>query len=162
MHKPILIGNREKALIHVAKAQLGLSDEAYREMLASVGVASSRDLTPLQFDELLRRLEAGGFKATGRRGKKSATRKKAAPDREPLLKKIEAILLDTGLTWEYANGIARNMFGVTMVRWCNAQQLWRVAAALSIYQKRKAKRAGKAAATEGAGEKEGGKDGKPS
>jgi len=39
------IGNREKALLHVAKAKLGMDEDTYRSMLATVGVSSSVELT---------------------------------------------------------------------------------------------------------------------
>ncbi len=135
------IGNKEKALIHVAKSKLGLSEDAYREMLASVGVTSSRDLNVLQFEELLGRLEAGGFvssRAPRSADGKSRKRVKPADGRGPLLRKIRAILADTGLTEEYALGIAAKMgFCATALEWLHPDSLWRVAAALSIYQKRK-------------------------
>lgn len=133
------IGNKEKALIHVAKSRLGMSDEDYRAMLASVGVRSSSELNHLQLDEVMKRFEAGGFKP---RTPKAARRRRAADPKAPLLRKIGAILADTGLTWEYADGIARKMFEVQSVSWCNTEQLWKVTAALSIYQKRKRKAAG--------------------
>ncbi len=51
--------------IHIAKKQLKLNDETYREMLSGYGVASSKDLTYKQAEDLLRRLEASGWKPTG-------------------------------------------------------------------------------------------------
>jgi phage gp16-like protein len=139
--RPSLIGNKEKALIHVAKSQLGLTDEDYRAVLASVGVESSTQLNHAQFDEVMRRFKAGGFAPKAKQVPRKR-RPKPAADRGPLLGKVSAILADTGLTEEYADGIARRMFGVQCVDWCNADQLWRVVAALSIYQKRKGKKEG--------------------
>jgi phage gp16-like protein len=133
------IGNKEKALIHVAKSRLGMSEEDYRAVLASVGVTSSRELNHVQLDEVMKRFEAGGFRP---RTPKVARRRKVADPKAPLLRKIGAILADTGLTWEYADGIARNMFGVQCADWCNLEQLWKIAAALSIYQKRRKKKLG--------------------
>lgn len=138
MRRAQLIGNKEKALIHVAKAQLGMSEEDYRAMLSSMGAGSSKELNHVQFDELMRRFEAGGFKSRASKGKKFR-RLPAADDRTPLLKKIGSILADAGLSHAYADGIARRMFGVESYSWLNADQLWRLVAALSIWVKRKKK-----------------------
>jgi phage gp16-like protein len=139
-----LIGNKEKALIHVAKSRLGLSDEDYRAVLASVGAASSRDLNHVQFDELMERFKACGFVNGGRKAAdgKRKSRPKPADGRAPLLRKIAAILADTGLPAEYADGMAQKMFGVDAYGWLNSEQLWKIAAALSIFVKRKAKKTG--------------------
>ncbi len=129
------IGNKEKALIHVAKAQLGLSDDDYRAILAGVGAASSKDLNSIQFDEVMRRLQSVGFKPLMLAGR----RRSQADPKRPLLKKIAAILADSGLSESYANGVSMRMFGVQSYLWLSHEQLWKVAAALSIYQKRRQK-----------------------
>jgi hypothetical protein len=42
------------AIIHVAKKQLGLDDEAYRAILSGAGVASSREIaTTAQFNAVM-------------------------------------------------------------------------------------------------------------
>ena len=58
--------NRKKiALVHVAKAKLGLDDEEYRDMLINVcNVHSAKDLTETSFNRLMRYLEAVGFKSS--------------------------------------------------------------------------------------------------
>jgi phage gp16-like protein len=132
------IGNREKALIHVAKTKLGLSEEDYRAVLNSVGVTTSKDLNPLQFDEIMSRFESAGFQSSNRNARRNRPPRPVAA-KEKLMKKIGAILADTGLPWAYADGMARKMFGLDSVRFCNETELWKVAAALSIYQKRKKK-----------------------
>jgi phage gp16-like protein len=132
---PPKIGNKQKALIHVAKSNVGMSEEAYRDMLASVGVTSSKDLNVLQFEEIMRRFEAAGFKSTGKGSRKRPPR--PASGKEALMSKVGAILADTGLEWAYVDGMARKMFGVDSVRFCNQTQLWKIVAALSIYLKRK-------------------------
>jgi hypothetical protein len=59
------ISKKEIALIHVAKSQLGLSEDEYRDLLRSVaGVESSRDLTPPGLQKLLARFKEMGFKLT--------------------------------------------------------------------------------------------------
>lgn len=50
-------------LIHIAKAQLGLDEEAYRELLQDVaGVGSSKDLDLQGFRKVMAELERLGFK----------------------------------------------------------------------------------------------------
>jgi phage gp16-like protein len=149
MRRPLLIGNKEKALIHVAKAQLGLSEAAYRDVLRSVGVETSKDLTYALFDEVMQRLQACGFRAVERRRPAKRSRFAGGDTRRPLLGKIAAILLDTGLTEAYADGMSRRMFGCDRYEWLTQDQLWRLAAALSIYQKRKREEAEPEAKAEG-------------
>ncbi|MDE0390987.1 MAG: regulatory protein GemA [Rhodospirillales bacterium] len=55
------------ALIHGAKAQLGLGDDDYRAILLhEAGVETSRDLDNDGFDAVMERLKALGFKPTVR------------------------------------------------------------------------------------------------
>ena len=131
------ISQKQIALLHVAKAQLGLSEEVYREMLGSVGVISSVQLTEKKFDELMRRMEAGGFRTVSKIGKGSRPAKGTAVKGQDLqLRKVAALLADMGLADAYADGIARQMWGVDKVGWCRADQLKGVIAALVRHQKR--------------------------
>lgn len=73
---------RQKALLHVAKAHLGLSEDEYRALLCgAAGVESSRDLDPAGFEKVLARLEALGFRARRR----YPTGRAARPDPEALV-----------------------------------------------------------------------------
>jgi Bacteriophage Mu, GemA protein len=55
---------RQLAVLHVAKARLGLDDETYRDLLESeAGVRSARDLDGAGFAAVMRRLERLGFHA---------------------------------------------------------------------------------------------------
>jgi len=132
-----IIGNKEKALLHVAKSGLGMTEDEYRDLLGSVGCQSSTELTRAKFDVVMRRLEAAGFAPRSRSVKKSGP---PADAKRPLMGKIGAILGDAGLPWAYADGMSRRMFGVQTVRWCTVEQLHKIVAALSIYQRRRAGR----------------------
>jgi Bacteriophage Mu, GemA protein len=58
---------RQLALLHVAKASLGLDEESYRDLLErESGVRSARDLDPEGFRAVVRRLERLGFHARRR------------------------------------------------------------------------------------------------
>ena len=50
------------ALIHVAKKELGLSDEDYRAILGQYGVSSSKDLTMAGFEQVMEHMGRLGFK----------------------------------------------------------------------------------------------------
>lgn len=63
------------AKIHIAKKELGLTDEAYRDMLhLHFSVASAKDLTPRQVLVLLNKLRARGWQPKS----PAKARKKAA------------------------------------------------------------------------------------
>jgi len=52
------------AVLHVAKKQLGLNDDAWRDLLARVaGVTSSTDLDEHGFEGMMQVLESAGFKS---------------------------------------------------------------------------------------------------
>lgn len=57
------ISNQEKALVHVAKNRLGLTDDEYRDLLhAECGVESAKDIDRRQLDRLMRRFRLMGFR----------------------------------------------------------------------------------------------------
>jgi len=57
------IGRKKKALVHIAKENLDLDDESYRQILKGVaGVESSTELTIEGFEKVMRRFEEMGFK----------------------------------------------------------------------------------------------------
>jgi hypothetical protein len=57
------IGRKKKALVHIAKGDLHLDDESYRQILKGVaGVESSTQLTVEGFEKVMRRFEEMGFK----------------------------------------------------------------------------------------------------
>lgn len=125
------------AQIHIAKSQLGIADEAYRAMLTRLtGKTSSRELTVWQLRAVITELKAKGFQAKPGR----TPRPRPAPDRAALMGKIEAFLAEAGRPSGYADGMARNMFKVDRVEWCDADQLHRIVAALTYDAKRHGRR----------------------
>ncbi len=129
------IGNKEKAIVHIAKQQLGMTEAEYRAALKKVGVGTSKDLSYPQYNKLLRQFQADGFVMFS---KKKVYNKPpgASWDKEPMLKKIGAILADLDLRWRYADGIARQMYGIDAVSWCTPEQLHGVVAALERHRSR--------------------------
>jgi hypothetical protein len=79
---PGKIGNKELAIIHIAKAQCGWSDAEYRHVLKDgFGVTSSKQLTSKQADKLMGLFKADGFQIVGR------TKKAATPHEKPCLRR---------------------------------------------------------------------------
>ena len=64
--------------------------------------------------------------------------------KDRLLAKIGALLAEAGRGWTYADGIARHMFGLESLRFCDPEQLRKVVSALEYDKKRRAKRAARA------------------
>lgn len=125
-----MIDNNKKAVIHIAKAQTGMTDIEYRDMLGGFGVASSKDLTSPKFDLVMKHFEKLGFKR-----KKSKSRKPVS-SKARLLRKITALSAELGLDHKYADGIARKMFKICLCAWCDAEQLRKIVAALMYHKKR--------------------------
>lgn len=125
-----MISNNKKAVIHIAKAQVGMSDVEYRDMLGGFGVASSKDLTSPKFDLVMEHFKSLGFKRKKKSGKPISSKAR-------LLRKITTLSVELGLDHKYADGIARQMFKVCLCAWCDAGQLRKIVAALMYYKKRK-------------------------
>lgn len=119
--------NSELAKIHIAKKELDLDDDTYREILRAVGgVESSKDLSPLGRAKVLEYLKTKGFT-----GKKAAyPGRPNTTDGRPQLKKIEALLAEAKRPWSYAVAIAEQMFKKKRLEWCDSNELSGVIAAL--------------------------------
>jgi len=57
------IGRKKKAIVHIAKEDLRLDEESYRQILKGVaGVESATQLTEEGFEKVMRRFQEMGFK----------------------------------------------------------------------------------------------------
>lgn len=120
---------RDLATIHIAKTQLGLDEETYRQMLWTIGrVKSSADLDYAGRRNVIDHLVSRGFK--------KHSRPKTANVKAPQIQKIEALLADQKLPWSYADGVAKQMFGRDKLEWCSGQELRAVIVALTKRQSR--------------------------
>ncbi len=114
------------AKIHVAKKQLGLTEEEYRALLdGHFGAASAADLGLTDLKRLVLVMADYGFKPSKGHARRGATRKKTIPatleqdnlGRAPLMKKIEAQLAEKGraegtdMPWGYAVAILKRQSG---------------------------------------------------
>ncbi|MFZ6644444.1 gp16 family protein [Undibacterium sp. TJN25] len=129
----------ELAQIHIAKLQLALEDDAYRDILRQVtGKASSKDLSWQERKVLLDHFKKIGFKPRVRSGGRA--KPDVATDREKQIKKIEAQLSTAGRPWEYADKLAQRICKVERIEWCDHSALASIIAALSYDADRRAKK----------------------
>jgi len=123
-----------KTKIQIARRQLGLDDDTYRAILKrTVGVESSKDLSPRQVGRVLVELERLGFKPKASAGR---AKPKPAAERAKLVGKIEAQLAEAGRPWEYADSLAARMYKVERLEWCDSKQLAGIITALALDAKR--------------------------
>lgn len=133
--------------IHIAKTQLHLSEDVYREMLfENFGVSSAKDLSYEQADQLLEKLKQAGWKpVAAKKGKENSWGKKnyenlrgrdeeyAAPQ---TLRMIEAKYKEiTGL--EPEKGLAKFVKRITKIdrlEWLRQSDCSKVLKALSAWQ----------------------------
>lgn len=127
----------ELAKIHIARKDLALDDETYKQMLWSVArVESSKDLDAAGRRAVLEHLKARGFKS---KKPKTFPGRPHNTDSNPQLKKIEALLADAKRPWSYADAMAKRMFNVDRIAFCNGEQLGKIIAALTIQKTRVAR-----------------------
>ncbi|MDR2220995.1 MAG: regulatory protein GemA [Methylobacillus sp.] len=134
---------RELAQIHIAKAQLGLDDETYRDMLWTVGRArSAGDLDHAGRRRVLEHLTARGWKKSRpQQGTDEwAFISTAAEAKRPLLKKILMQCRDLKVSKRYAEAIAKRQCGYgRKLEMMSLGELWVLVGALQRTQDHKGK-----------------------
>ena len=143
MQVPVDQRNRLLKLIHIAKKQLGLDDDTYRDFLEGItGKRSAADCTMSQLNLVLRRMEAAGFK---RGGKKYSPRTRHKPLKTPI-DKIRALWIDCAKQGKVADRtevglrkFIKRQTGVDKIDWLLPEQAQKVIEALKIIQEREAK-----------------------
>ncbi|NVE91567.1 gp16 family protein [Vreelandella titanicae] len=131
-----MISKGKLAQIHIAKAQLGLTDEDYRAILArKAGVSSAKELTNKTVGGVMHEFRRLGFqpKPTQKAGRKAPN---PPATRQAEMKKVEALLAEAGRAWAYADGMAKHMFKVDRVDFLDDNQLHKLLQALIIDAKR--------------------------
>lgn len=124
------IRNRELAQIHIARSQLGMAEETYRNVLWTVArVKSSKDLDWSGRKRVLDHMKACGFKV---QPKKLATaHKPLAMTKEAIEAKIATQLKALEQNWPYAYGVGRRIFPkISRFEFLTAEQLGDVSSAL--------------------------------
>ena len=139
------------AKVHVAKRQLGLSDEEWRALLeARFQVDSSGLLGTGELTALVGYLERMGWEPSTPRTVRDShgtphilKHDDAGMHRERQVGKIEALLAELGrfdgryVPWAYAAAILKRQCGVTRLEWASPEQLTKVIAALNKTLSRK-------------------------
>jgi len=126
----------------VMKANPGYSDDNYRDLISNVSdgrCESSKDLTPSQRITLIERLSilAGEDDKPKRTWTKKSYPKRPknmdtpGESRDAQLGKIEALLTIGGLSWAYADAIAKQMRLADKVQWVAEKDLFRIITALT-------------------------------
>ncbi|MDF3932974.1 gp16 family protein [Pseudomonas citronellolis] len=124
--------------IHIARQQLGLADDVYRQKLQGMfGKGSSKDLSLRQAEALLKEFERLGWKPQP--SKRAAGKPHNFAQLPSEVQVIEAQLADMKLPWSYADKIAKQMFGVAKVAWLakKPDQVKAVLAALHVEQEKR-------------------------
>jgi phage gp16-like protein len=104
------MSNRKKniQLIHIGAGKLFKDEESRRDWQEQhTGKRSCSKMTDRELEQLVRVLRDA--KAITKRSPKRAGRKPVNPS--PYMKKIEALLADMGLSWQYAESIAFRITG---------------------------------------------------
>lgn len=129
------------AKIHIAKKDLGLTDEAYRDILhLNFKVESAAALTEQQAAVLLATFRSRGWKAkpaAAAPGKGKAKAKSSPVYRDGQRRKIVALWLTLHQAGVVKNGgdaalqaYVKRMTGVDNLAWCAGRQLWALIEAL--------------------------------
>ncbi len=143
--KPKNNRNADLAKIHILAEQAGMDtkdkdpDSTYRRMLWTLGrVRSASKLDQHGRQKVIQHL-------TPKRGNKYQKRHELGKPPAninseqfgPMLRKIQALLIDSKKTWAYADGISKTMFGIDKIQFCGAQHLRAVISALTKDQQRR-------------------------
>jgi len=141
--------SNQLAKINIGKKQLAMDEETYRSMLkAQTGKSSLREMSPVEREKILHYMKSCGAKFTQtKKGKGTAPHNYATLPQ--CITKVEALLADMGLSWRYADSIARNItggqgggnqyaVGVERLAWVKSPYHWRgIITALVIEQEKR-------------------------
>ena len=141
MKQPRKILNRNALLakIHIAKKELGLDDDLYREILQDeFGVGSAADLRVEELEGLVARFEAKGWQSRAkesRPGGRSYNTKTAQA--EALRDRARQAALHTELNEKRFRGLVKKICGVDELEWCGeAVRLKRLVAVIESMVKK--------------------------
>lgn len=131
------------AKIHVAKRDMALSEEVYRDILQTRhGVQSAASLSLAQMKSLIQHFKRLGWQTNSKPDRRPGTKPGSPVEgKRALLSKIEAQLAEVEKPWAYADGIARRVCKVDLVAWCTPAQLRKIVAALNYDAQRRGRTA---------------------
>lgn len=115
---------REVAQIHIAKAQLNMADDTYRNIIRTITHGRTDSSGEMDYPE--RRALIDHFVKIGFRvqpAKRTAPPKNAAGDKQALVYRLGKMLSDQGREWAYIDAVAKRMFKIEKAEWCDTNQL---------------------------------------
>ena len=103
------------AKIKIAQKELGLDDLTYRAVLERVtGKRSCTECSIPELERVVEDLRQHGFTPKKTAGRRPNRRSSA----DPMMRKIEALLLDNGWSWNYAHGTAKRCLRLIVWNGC--------------------------------------------
>jgi len=123
------------AQIHIARKELALDEDTYRQMIATVtgGKRSCSDCNVAELHKIVQHMKERGFKAKPRKRVGQYPGKPHNLDAQPMLQKIEALLAELKAPWSYADAIAKRQYGRERVAWLQSvEEFTGVIAALDV------------------------------
>lgn len=116
-----MLSNPQKAKIHIATQQIGMTDDEYRALLSRWGANSCTELGQHQYRQIMAHFRHLGFKdLTFRPGPRKP---KFQPAREKVVAKTADLLNGMSLPWQYADEIAARMFSVEHIGQCEPWEI---------------------------------------
>lgn len=131
------MSNRKGVLaqIHIARKELALDEDTYRQMIATVtgGKRSCSDCNVAELHKIVHHMKERGFKAKPRKRVAQYPGKPHNLDTQPMLQKIEALLAELKAPWSYADAIAKRQYRRERVAWLQSvEEFTGVIAALDV------------------------------
>lgn len=126
----------QMGLLRLAAAQVGMD---WKDLKARAGVKSSKEITNAVCDELMEHLKKCGFVYQPRvKGRPQPS--KVQRNRQLYLDAIGVALGALGKNWDYAEGIAKQMFKLERVvwQWLSPEKIHKVQIALINQERREA------------------------
>ncbi len=143
------ISNDKKALLHVAKNQLGLDDDIYREILRQeAGVVSAKELSPIGFDRVMRRFMKLGFRRKVKPKARQSSNNNMSHNGLATKREVWKVRqLETELGWadnpKRLRGFLKKYAGIERLEWLPHSKAWRVIEALkSLLEKQDSPKSG--------------------
>lgn len=104
--------------IKTGQSRLGWDDATYRSVLVRLtGKDSATKCSIRELEDVIAYMHDQGFPHQAPKGK--GRRPNVAEQRKAIVAKIEALLAEDGLSWAYAEGIALQMWGESLLEWLN-------------------------------------------
>lgn len=127
------------AAIHIARQELAMDDDTYRDLLQRLtGHRSSADLDDIQRDRVLAEMRRLGALAKRKPADPTKGKPRNFDSMPEMVTKIEALLADMKLPWSYADAIAKRQCGIARVAWLKSEDHLRaIIAALHVEQQKR-------------------------